>query len=101
MSRSRDHGSLAMFAGVAPVPASSGQARRVRYNRRGNRRLNHAVWTVAVWQAKFHPAAREYLARRKADGKSLRERLRCLKRHLVRAIYAALVAGAPGLQTAP
>jgi transposase len=101
VARFRDHGSLAMFAGIAPVPASSGQTRRMRYNRRGNRRLNHAVWTVAVWQAKFDPRAREYLARKKAEGKSLRERLRCLKRHLVRSIFAALVAGAGRPQTAP
>jgi transposase len=93
VSRFRGHDALAMFAGIAPVPASSGQTRRVRFNRRGNRRLNHAVWTIATWQAKFDLRARAYLARKREEGKSWREALRCLKRHLVRSIFAALVAG--------
>jgi transposase len=82
-----------MFAGVAPLPASSGKTSRVRYNRRGNRRVNRAIWTIAVWQAKFDPRARAYLARKKAEGKRSKEALRCLKRHLVRHVFAALVAG--------
>jgi transposase len=92
--RFRTDDAFAMFAGIAPVPASSGRTSRVRYSRRGNRRLNRAVWTVAVWQAKFDPRARAFLARKRAEGKSWREALRCLKRHLVRPIFAALVAGA-------
>lgn len=84
---------FAMFAGVAPLPASSGRTSRVRYNRRGNRRANRAVWTIAAWQARFDPRAKAYLARKRAEGKTWREALRCLKRHLVRHIFAALVAG--------
>lgn len=84
---------FAMFAGIAPVPASSGRTIRVRYNRRGNRRVNRAVWTIATWQARFDPRARAYLARKRQEGKGWREALRCLKRHLVRHVFAALVAG--------
>lgn len=101
VTRFRDHDALAMFAGIAPLPASSGRTTRVRLNRRGNRRLNHAVWTVAVWQAKFDPRARAYLARKRAEGKTWREALRCLKRHLVRPIYAALMADLVGPQITP
>jgi transposase len=101
VTRFRGHDALAMFAGIAPVPASSGQTRRVRFNRRGNRRLNHAVWTVATWQAKFDPRARAYLARKRSEGKTWREALRCLKRHLVRSIFAALVADAMCPQMTP
>ena len=93
VGRFRSHDAFAMFAGIAPVPASSGRVSRVRYNRRGNRRVNRAVWTVASWQAKFDPRARAYLARKRSEGKTWREALRCLKRHLVRHIHAALVAG--------
>ena len=93
VARFDSHDAFAMFAGVAPVPASSGRTNRVRYNRRGNRRLNRALWTIATWQAKFDPRARAYLARKRADGKTWREALRCLKRHLVRHVFAALVAG--------
>lgn len=93
VTRFRSHDAFAMFAGIAPVPASSGKTRRVRFNRRGNRRVNRAVWTIATWQAKFDPRARTYLARKRAEGKRSKEAMRCLKRHLVRHVFAALVAG--------
>jgi transposase len=93
VTRFRSHDAFAMFAGIAPVPASSGRTSRVRFNRRGNRRVNRAIWTIATWQAKFDPRARAYLARRKSEGKRWKEALRCLKRHLARHVFAALVAG--------
>jgi transposase len=93
VARFPSHDAFAMFAGVAPLPASSGRTNRVRYNRRGNRRVNRAIWTIATWQAKFDPRARAYLARKREEGKTWREALRCLKRHLVRHVFAALLAG--------
>jgi transposase len=93
VTRFRSPDAFAMFAGIAPVPASSGRIQRVRYNRRGNRRVNRAFWTIATWQAKFDPRARAYLARKRSEGKTWREALRCLKRHLVRHVFAALVTG--------
>lgn len=101
VARFRTHDAFAMFAGIAPVPASSGKTSRVRYNRRGNRRVNRAVWTIATWQAKFDPRARAYLARKRAEGKRSKEAMRCLKRHLVRHVFAALVAGHAEAQIAP
>jgi transposase len=93
VSRFASSDAFAMFAGIAPLPASSGRTNRVRCNRRGNRRVNRAFWTIATWQAKFDPRARAYLARKREEGKTWREALRCLKRHLVRHVFAALVAG--------
>jgi ABC-type Mn2+/Zn2+ transport system ATPase subunit len=43
-----------------------------------------------VTQARLHAPARDYLARRRAEGKTWREALRCLKRHLVRAVFKLL-----------
>jgi transposase len=74
---------LAMHAGAAPLDASSGQQRRHRLNRSGNRQLNCALHRLAVNQGRWHPDAAAYLARKQAEGKSRREALRCLKRHLV------------------
>jgi transposase len=93
LSRFPSSDAFAMFAGIAPVPASSGRTSRVRYNRRGNRQVNRAFWTIATWQAKFDPRAREYLKRKTAEGKRSKEALRCLKRQLVRHVFAALIAG--------
>jgi transposase len=82
---------LAMHAGAAPLDASSGQQRRHRLNRSGNRQLNCALHRLAVNQGRWHPDAAAYLARKQAEGKSRREALRCLKRHLARVIYKTLV----------
>ena len=55
-----------MLAGVAPIPASSGETRRMRLNRGGNRRLNRALYTIALAQAWHHPPAKAYVARKRA-----------------------------------
>ena len=81
---------LARLAGVAPIPASSGNRRRHRLDRGGNRQLNCALHRVAVTQGRVHPPAQEFLARKQAEGKSRREALRSLKRHLARAVWQAL-----------
>ena len=83
---------LAMHAGAAPLPASSGNSNRHRLNRSGNRQLNCALHRIAVTQGQHHPPARAYLARKEAEGKSRREALRCLKRHLARTVYRTLTA---------
>jgi transposase len=89
---------FAAFAGAAPIPASSGQVQRVRLNRGGNRRLNHALFTAAFVQARVHPPAQDFMARKRAEGKSFREALRCLKRHLARRVYRLLQPPAQTLQ---
>ena len=81
---------LARLAGVAPIPASSGNRRRHRLDRGGNRQLNCALHRIAVTQGRVHPPAREFLDRKQAEGKSRIEALRCLKRHLARAVWQAL-----------
>ena len=83
---------FASASGTAPVPASSGSVRRHRLNRGGNRRLNRAIHTVALVQAQIDPRGRAYLERRRREGKSWREAIRCLKRHLSNVIYRQLMA---------
>ena len=81
---------LARHSGVAPLEASSGRIQRHRLDRGGNRQLNAALHRIAITQARIHPGARAYLERKKAEGKSRREALRCLKRLLVRVVYQTL-----------
>jgi transposase len=82
---------LARLAGVAPIPASSGARIRQRLDRGGNRQLNCALHRIAVTQGRVHPPAREYLARKQAEGKSRIEAIRCLKRHLARRVWRLLI----------
>ena len=86
-------GSVAKFArmaGVAPIPVSSGRKDRQRLDRGGNRQLNCALHRIAVTQGRVHHPAKEYLARKQAEGKSRMEALRCLKRQLARTVLRAL-----------
>ncbi|HEX3563038.1 MAG TPA: IS110 family transposase [Solirubrobacterales bacterium] len=82
---------FARLAGVAPIPASSGSRVRHRLDRGGNRQLNCALHRIAVTQGRCHAPAREFLARKQAEGKSRIEALRCLKRHLARRVWRLLV----------
>lgn len=82
---------FARLAGVAPIPASSGMRTRYRLDRGGNRQLNCALHRIAVCQGRTYPPAREFLARKQAEGKSRREALRCLKRHLARRVWRLLI----------
>ena len=81
---------FAMACGVAPIPASSGYTCRHRLNRGGDRQLNRALHTVALVQSRSDPRAQAYIARKRAEGKSTREAIRCLKRHLADVVYRAL-----------
>jgi hypothetical protein len=40
---------------------------------------------------RWHEPAKEYVTRRLAEGKTKREALRCLKRHLVRAVFNTMM----------
>jgi transposase len=88
--RFRTDAKLARHAGIAPLPASSGARQRHRLDRRGNRQLNCALHRIAVTQARIHPEARAFLERKRSEGKSNREALRSLKRHLVRRVHRLL-----------
>ena len=81
---------LARAAGVAPIPASSGNTRRQRLDRGGNRQINAALHRVIVTRARCHPPTRDYITRRRSEGKSTREAIRCLKRYLARQVWRLL-----------
>ena len=81
---------LARAAGVAPIPASSGRTERHRLDRGGNRQLNCALHRIAVNNGRRDPDTAAYLARKQAEGKTRREALRCLKRHLARRVWTLL-----------
>lgn len=81
---------LARTCGAAPIPASSGRTDRHRLDRGGNRQLNCALHRLAVTKARLDPTTAAYIERKRAEGKSHREALRCLKRHLARRVFRLL-----------
>jgi transposase len=88
--RVRSEAAFARLAGVAPVPASSGQTIRHRLSRGGDRQLNRAVHTIVLDRRQHDAATRAYVERRVAEGKSRREATRLLKRYLARHLYRLL-----------
>jgi transposase len=86
---------FARHAGVAPIPASSGNTQRHRLHRGGDRQLNRAIHIIAFSRARTDPATQAYLQRKHAEGKSKLEAIRCLKRHVARRIWHVLYATAP------
>jgi transposase len=83
---------FASYAGVAPVENSSGGRTFHRLSRRGNRQLNHAVHMVAICQIRqTNSEGRAYFEKKVAEGKTKREAIRSLKRHVSNAVYRQLV----------
>ena len=88
--RMRSEASFAALCGTSPIEASSGARRRHRLNRGGNRCANNALWRIAMIRLRVDQRSIDYAARRTAEGKTRREILRCLKRHIAREIYKLL-----------
>lgn len=80
---------FARLNGTAPIPVWTSNTERHRLDRGGNRKLNHALHTIALTQARSHPAARALIAKHQPH-KGKRGARRILKRHLSDVIYRAL-----------
>lgn len=81
---------VAAYAGVAPIEVSSAGKERHRLNRSGCRKLNAALYFVALsqYRSKSSPG-RAYIQRRQTEGRTLREAFRALKRFIARAVFQA------------
>jgi len=90
--RLRSEAGFAMLCGVARLPASSGITQRHRLNRGGDRQANRALHMAAVSRLRLCPRTRAYATRRKAEGLSKREIIRCLKRYIAREAYHLITA---------
>ncbi|MFQ5968734.1 MAG: IS110 family transposase [Acidimicrobiia bacterium] len=80
----------AHLCGTAPIPASSGKVVRYRLNRGGDRHANAALYRIVLTRMRSHPQTRSYVTRRRAEGKSTSEIMRCLKRYVARQTYKHL-----------
>jgi transposase len=90
--RCRDDAAFAALAGTNPIPASSGRTTRHRLNRGGDRALNCAVHTIAAARMRCCPQTRDYVTKRRSEGKTTAEIRRCLKRYITRQLYRSLTA---------
>ena len=91
VSRFTSEAAFARHAGIAPIPVWSGStAGRVRLTRSGNRQLNAAIHRIAVTQIRLDGLGQAYYRKKKAEGMSTPEALRCLKRRLARIVFGHL-----------
>jgi transposase len=96
---SRHH--FASYTGTAPIDASSGDVKRHRLSRAGNRRLNSALHIAALAHRRADPRGRAYYAKQLAAGKGSKGAMRALKRRLADVVYRRLVADAKHTATGP
>lgn len=80
----------ASYTGTAPIEASSGDVRRHRLCRAGNRSLNNALHLAARVQVMHPGLGRDHYRRKLAEHKTPREALRSLKRQLAKVVYQQL-----------
>ena len=83
-------GHYASYTGTAPIEASSGDVRRHRLCRAGNRSLNNALHLAARVQLMHPGLGQDHYRRKLAEHKTPREALRSLKRQLAKVVYREL-----------
>ena len=88
--RLKNESTFAKLCGVSPLDASSGKQERHRLNRGGNRQANSALWHIVFTRMVNDPRTQNYIERRMKDGRTKKEAIRCLKRYVVREVFAAL-----------
>lgn len=88
--RLRSDAAFGMLTGTSPIPASSGKTVRHRLNRGGDRDANAALHQVVVTRMAHDPRTQIYVARRRAEGKTTKEIMRCLKRYVSREVFYLL-----------
>ena len=97
-------GSAAAFAsytGTAPIEVSSGEVVRHRLSRAGDRQLNMCLHIMALTQVRQDTLGRAYYQRKRSEGKSHTEAMRCLKRRLSDVVYRQMVRDAHKQKAGP
>ena len=82
---------FAALVGVAPIPASSGKTTRHRLSRSGDRQANKAIHHIAIVRMSCDARTKTYVSKRRQEGKTTKEIIRCLKRYIAREIYDQLL----------
>ncbi|MDX2709963.1 IS110 family transposase [Streptomyces sp. PA03-6a] len=91
VNRFRSEAAFACYCGVAPLEVSSGDVKRHRLSRAGDRQLNSALHVMAITQIRHPTAGQAYYQRKRSEGKGHKEALRCLKRRLADVVYRTML----------
>jgi len=99
--RFRSAAAFASYTGTAPIEASSGDVVRHRLSRAGDRQLNFCLHVMAITQVRQDTPGRAYYLRKRSEGKSHNEAMRCLKRRLSDLVYRQLIHDADAQKAGP
>ncbi|WP_232518811.1 IS110 family transposase [Mycobacterium intracellulare] len=91
VSRFRSEAAYARHAGVAPVPHSSGpNTVRIKGGRAGNRKINVALYRIAMTQIRHGAPGEAYYRARRESGDTHGEAIRRVERRVVRKVFRLL-----------
>ena len=88
--RLHNEAAFAHLCGASPLDASSGKNQRHRLNRSGDRQANSALWHIVLTRMVYDPRTNEYISRRRKEGLTKKEAVRCLKRYVAREVFSLL-----------
>ena len=91
ITRFHSAAAFASYTGTAPIEGSSGEVIRHRLSRAGDRQLNFCLHVMAMTQIRQATPSRAYYLRKRSEGKSRNEAMRCVKRRLSDVIYRQLL----------
>ena len=88
--RLKSEAAFAALCGVSPIPASSGKTNRHRLNRGGDRQANAAIYRIVIVRLSHDDRTKTYMTRRRGEGMTKKEVIRCLKRYVAREVFGIL-----------
>lgn len=104
-NRFRSEGAFARWCGAAPVATSSGEGDEEPNHHRldllGNRTVNRILHVMSVTQARHEDTGKEFLARKRSEGKTKKEARRAHKRQLANRVIRRMWADQRRLHRSP
>ena len=100
-SRAADRGQARAPPASLPSPSAPARPTANAPTAAATARSTRPSTAIAVTRLPCRPETQDYIARKRAEGKSTKEAIRCLKRHLARRLWHLLLHAAPRGQGHP
>lgn len=90
ISRFRGPDSFVRYTGIAPKESQSGIRKKFIKAKTGNRRLNNAIYQIALTQIRCLPEVKEYYFKKISEGKTKKHAITCVMRRIAVILYGML-----------
>lgn len=85
--------SLALYLGMCPLDNQSGKYKGTKAPRHVNRRCKAVMMTAVAHHVRYVPQSKAYYDKKRGEGKSHNQAIRCMGRHLVRVMWSMIEQG--------